>query len=269
MHFFAILEKLLEERSIVKKLQSFKRFYQEFRETQDIDFINNKEIKVFENPSFYKLCTIVHPTKVPNRKNLHTKEGMGILLHAIAHIEYSAIDLALDACYRFRGLPREYYEDWMEVADDEVRHFEMICKLMGEYDIEYGDIPVHQGLFDASMKSLEFIPRMALIPRYMEANGLDANQMLIDKLQYIPNTQKVIDLLTIILDEEIDHVKKGDYWYKYGCNQKENFSCDYFKIVNTIYPNSFKGNKHINHKARKEAGFSDKELETLQSFAKK
>lgn len=269
MNFFLFLEKLLEDNSIEQKLLRFKNFYQEFLATQQIDFSSNEPIKVFEKPSFSEYCTIVHPTKVPNRKNLHTKEGMGTLLHAIAHIEYSAIDLALDACYRFRGLPYQFYKDWMEVADDEVRHFEMICELMGEYDVKYGDIPVHQGLFDASMKSLEFIPRMALIPRYMEANGLDANQMLIDKLRFIPNTQKVIDLLNIILDDEIDHVKKGDYWYKYGCDKKENFSCDYFKIVNTIYPNSFKGNKHINYEARKKAGFSDEELNMLEIFVKK
>lgn len=268
MKFFPYLEILLEESNIQKKLDNFKSFYQEFLQTQSIDFMNEEKIKVFQSPSFSKFCTIVHPTKVPHRKNLHTKEGMGILLHAIAHIEYSAIDLALDACYRFRGLPRQFYEDWMEVADDEVRHFELICELMDEYDISYGDIPVHQGLFDASMKSLEFIPRMALIPRYMEANGLDANQMLIEKLTYIPNTQKVIDLLNIILDEEIDHVKKGDYWYKYGCNKKENFSCDYFKIVTNIYPNSFKNNKYVNKDARIKAGFSEEEIEQLQLFNK-
>jgi uncharacterized ferritin-like protein (DUF455 family) len=156
----------------------------------------------------------------------------------------------------------------MEVADDEVRHFEMITELMEQYNIKYGDLPVHQGLFDASMKALEFIPRMALIPRYMEANGLDANQMLIEKLKYIPNTKDVIELLEIILDEEIDHVKKGDYWYKYACNKKEDFSCDYFKIVSSIYPNSFQNTKHINLEARKKAGFSDEEIDTLCSFPK-
>ena len=135
---------------------------------------------------------------------------MGVLLHAITHIEFSAIDLALDACYRFQKLPREYYKDWMEVADDEVRHFKMLINLLKKYGVEYGDYPVHQGLFEASMRALEFIPRMALIPRYMEANGLDANQALIAKLKTIPNTEEVIEVLEVILKEEIDHVKKGD-----------------------------------------------------------
>jgi uncharacterized ferritin-like protein (DUF455 family) len=93
--------------------------------------------------------------------------------------------------------------------------------------------------------------------------------MLIEKLKYIPNTQKVSDLLHIILEEEIDHVKKGDYWYKYGCNKKEDFSCDYFKIVSSIYPNSFHNTKHINKEARKKAGFSSDELEKLASYNSK
>jgi len=268
MDFFFDLEKLLQETNVEKKLADFHSFYEVFLKDNNICFDELSTPKVFDKPSFHERCNIVHPTKVPNRKNLHTKEGLGTLLHAIAHIEYSAIDLALDACYRFRGLPRKFYEDWMEVADDEVRHFNMICKVMEQYDIKYADIPVHQGLFDASMKSLEFIPRMALIPRYMEANGLDANQILIDKLKNVPNTQKVIELLNIILEEEIEHVKKGDYWYKYGCDKKENFSCDYFTIVNKLYPNSFKGNKNLNYEARKKAGFSDEELQKLQSFIK-
>lgn len=237
------------------------------------DFLDEKftfelssNIEVFKEASFKDLCNIVDSKKVAKRKNLDTKEGMATLLHAIAHIEYSAIDLALDACYRFQNMPREFYIDWMEVAQDEIRHFLLIEKQMLDYDTKYGDYDVHQGLFDASMKSLELIPRMALIPRYMEANGLDANQTLIDKLKFIPNTQKIIDMLQIILDEEIEHVKKGDKWYKYGCSKKENFSCDYFKIVNSIYPNSFKGHKHINIKARKEAGFSDEEIEQLKSL---
>ena len=163
-------------------------------------------------------------------------------------------------------MPKEFYIDWMEVAEDEIRHFNMINQQLESYDMKYGDLAVHQGLFDASMKTLELIPRMALIPRYMEANGLDANAMMIQKLKSVPNTKEIIELLNIILEEEVDHVKKGDVWYKYGCSKKENFSCDYFKIVNSVYPNSFKKNKYINIEARKAAGFSDKEIETLLQF---
>lgn len=264
-NFYKQLENLLQQENPTKKIEEFITFYELFK-NGNLDYTPMEKIVVFTKPSFIKYCEVVESTKVPKRKNLHTKEGMGVLLHAIVHIEYSAIDLALDACYRFQDLPKEYYEDWMEVADDEVRHFNMLCELMKEYDVSYGDYPVHQGLFDASMKTLDFIPRMALIPRYMEANGLDSNQVLIEKLKTMPNTQKVIDTLEVILDEEVDHVKKGDKWYKYGCSKKENFSCDYFKIVRSVYPNSFKQHKKINEEARLAAGFTQEELEKIKSF---
>ncbi len=247
------------------KFNLFKQLYKDFLD-ENIEFEPTNTIEVFKEPAFKDFCTIVDSKKVPNRKNLASNEGKAILLHAVAHIEYSAIDLALDACYRFQNMPKEFYIDWMEVAEDEIRHFNMINEQLELYGIKYGDLPVHQGLFDASMKTLELIPRMALIPRYMEANGLDANAMMIQKLKSIPNTKDIIALLNIILEEEVDHVKKGDRWYKYGCSQKENFSCDYFKIVNSVYPNSFKKNKHINIEARKAAGFSDEEIETLLKF---
>jgi uncharacterized ferritin-like protein (DUF455 family) len=116
------------------------------------------------------------------------------------------------------------------------------------------------------MKTLTLIPRMALIPRYMEANGLDANLMIINKLKNIKNTKEIVDILEIILEEEVDHVKKGDTWYKYACSQKENLSCNYFDIVNKVYPNSFRKNKHLNIKARQKAGFSDEEISYLSKI---
>jgi uncharacterized ferritin-like protein (DUF455 family) len=264
-NFFNNIHKVLLANSPDKKSILFDEVYEKFK-TNQLSFTSISTIEVFEKPAFYDFCKIVDSKSVPQRKNLASNEGKAILLHAIAHIEYSAIDLALDACYRFQNMPKEFYIDWIEVAKDEVRHFKMITEQMNKYDIKYGDLPVHQGLFDASMKTLELIPRMALIPRYMEANGLDANAMMIQKLKSIPNTQEIIELLNIILEEEVDHVKKGDRWYKYGCSLKKDFKCDYFKIVNSVYPNSFKKNKNINVEARKLAGFSDDEIKILQRF---
>jgi len=261
-NFFNETYKILVANTSIKKIQLFKTFYPQFLDNT-VSFTPTKEIEIFKNPSYNNFCNIVPQREVPQRKNLASKEGQIILLHAIAHIEYSAIDLALDACYRFQKMPIAFYQDWMKVADDEIRHFMMISELLETYNITYGDIDVHKSLFEACMKTQDLIPRMALIPRYMEANGLDANAMMIDKLKKNQNTQEIINLLEIILEEEVDHVKKGDIWYKYACNEKENFSCDYFQIVNSIYPNSFKTNKNINIQARKKAGFSDEEINIL------
>lgn len=264
-NFFVLVKETLVETDETLKFELFKGLNQKFL-SNDLDFSSTETPEIFTKPSFYKICQIVKPHEVKQRKNLHEDNGKITLLHAIAHIEYSAIDLALDACYRFRGLPIEFYQDWLEVASDEIRHFEMICNLLEKYGIKYGAIPVHQGLFEASMRSLTLIQRMAFIPRYMEANGLDSNQALVKKLESISGTKEIIDALNIILEEEISHVQKGDRWYKYACGQIKNFSCNYFDIVNHLYPNSFKTNKQLNVEARKKAGFSDEEISKLQAF---
>jgi len=261
-NFFIEIKKSLIAKTPNEKIRLFKEIYQKFLNNKFV-FTATQEIEIFTQPAYSNFCNIVDQRKVPQRKNLASVEGKTILLHAIAHIEYSAIDLALDACYRFQNMPKEFYEDWMQVADDEIRHFLMISELLEIYGVKYGEIDVHQVLFDACMLTQELIPRMALIPRYMEANGLDANAMMIDKLKKIPNTQDIIALLEVILEEEVDHVKKGDRWYKYACSQKKDFSCDYFQIVNNVYPNSFRTNKNINVEARKKAGFSDEEINIL------
>ena len=257
-NFFLAIEDVLVQESITSKIELFKTTYDNFLQNK-YNFDATSTI-VFTKPSFHNICTIVKANQIKMKKNLHENDGIAALLHSVAHIEYSAIDLALDACYRFQDLPKQYYIDWMEVASDEVRHFELICKLMIKYDISYGDLPVHQGLFDASMKTLELIPRMALIPRYMEANGLDSNAFIISKLKLLKNREDVIELFELILEEEIDHVKKGDTWYKYACSNQKDFTCNYFDIVNKVHPNSFFPIKNINIEARLKAGFTQEEI---------
>ncbi|WP_422664358.1 DUF455 family protein, partial [Sulfuricurvum kujiense] len=137
---------------------------------------------VFTHPSYREHCTIIDPKEVPRRTKLNTSQGQVLLLHAIAHIEYSAIDLALDAVYRFRNCGEKFEMDWLVVADDEVRHFEMIESLLKELGGYYGEYPVHDALFEASMRTLDLYERMAVVPRYLEANGLDATPLILRKL---------------------------------------------------------------------------------------
>ena len=258
-NFFLAIKEILEQTSIQSKLSLFKEIQKKFN-NDNFNFNKTSEVVLFKKPSYHKICNIVKANQIKAKRNLHEHSGIAALLHSVAHIEYSAIDLALDACYRFQDLPKQYYIDWMNVASDEVRHFELISELMIKYDIKYGDLEVHQGLFDASMKTLELIPRMALIPRYMEANGLDSNAFIISKLKLLKNRNDIIELFELILEEEIDHVKKGDIWYKYACKNQKDFTCNYFDIVNNVHPNSFKINKNINIEARLKAGFSQEEI---------
>ncbi|GAX87880.1 conserved hypothetical protein [Lebetimonas natsushimae] len=224
----------------------------------------DKKAKFFEKPSYTSFCKIVPPAKVPRRRGFETNEKKAVLLHAIVHIEYSAIDLALDAAYRFRNMPVEFYKDWLEVAEDEIRHFKLINNLLEKTGYKHGDFPVHNSLFEASQKTQDLLSRMAIIPRWYEANGLDANEKIINRLQKYndPFANEVINTLEIILKEEIPHVKKGDKWFKWAC-EKENLNPieTYFQIVDNFFKDWKK--KDLNVAARLKAGFSCDELNIL------
>ena len=265
MNFFGTLEKLLTMQNPSQKIEAFNAFYGAYR-NGEVLFEEGHTPTRFKAPSYSGYCKIVAPQVVPKRKKLGTKEGQILLLHAIAHIEYSAIDLALDAAYRFPDLPKSYYDDWLEVADDEVRHFEMIESLLKELGSSYGDIEVHNALFEASQRTQTLLERMAVVPRFLEANGLDATPEIVTKLQRLshdPFVAKIIAALGVIVEEEVDHVLKGDRWFGYACDQEGVEKSVYFDIVERYYPESFPRKKGLNVEARKEAGFSCSELNAI------
>ena len=232
------------------------------------EFISSKDFEpiVFETPSYAHFCTVVEPKALKARKDFDTTEGLATLVHAITHIEYSAIDLALDAVYRFPHMPQAYKLDWLEVALDEIRHYKMLEALLVELGYTYGDFPVHSGLFDASNHTAhDVLERMAIIPRYHEANGLDVNPQIVKKLENrrkIPMVKKLIDTLDIIYKEEIVHVHKGDKWFSYLCDIKKLDKNIYFEILEK-YKLLDKYRPHFNVLARREAGFSCSEIKRL------
>jgi len=221
---------------------------------------------VFKTPSYASRCSIVAPAKLPHRKDFETAEGLATLVHSIAHIEFSAIDLALDAVYRYPTMPKAYKVDWLEVATDEIRHFKMLEALLNELGFTHGDFPVHSGLFDAANNTAHnILDRMAIVPRYFEASGLDVSPQIIKRLdnkRKIPTVKKLIEMLHIIYEEEIDHVLKGDRWFKYLCEQEGKSEDVYFEILNK-YALLEKHRPHVNVAARKEAGFSCSEIKKL------
>ena len=221
---------------------------------------------IFKTPSYVNKCSIVSPKDLTTRKDFHTLEGLASLVHSIAHIEYSAIDLALDAVYRYPNMPHQYQKDWLEVASDEIRHFKMLNTLLEDLGFVYGSFPVHSGLFDASVNTAHnILDRMAVIPRYFEASGLDVSPIIIKKLhnkRKLPNVAKLIEMLNTIYEEEIDHVLKGDRWFKYLCEKEGKSEAVYFEILKA-YNLLDKHRPHINIKARKEAGFSCIEIKQL------
>jgi len=265
--FFNSIKAVIKESDVNKKISLFYDIYNKRYEFEDKTFHSKSEPEIFEKPSYANFCTIVKPSKVPRRRGFETPEKKAVFLHAIVHIEYSAIDLALDACYRFRNLPKEFYLDWLEVADDEVRHFNMLNNLLENLGYKYGDYPVHDTLFLAGKKTQELISRMAVVPRWYEANGLDANDKIIKKLSHYKNDtfiKKIIDSLRIILKEEIPHVQKGDKWFKWAC-EKEGLEPleTYFKVVNEFIKNWKKTD--LNIAARLKAGFTCDELKMMSN----
>ena len=264
MNFYKSLETVLTADNPSEKFEAFRAFYARYR-AGEVKFEERFEPVVFTTPSYAAFCKIVPPQTVPKRRKMTTDAGKIILLHAIAHIEYSAIDLALDAAYRFRGLPPEFYLDWIEVADDEVRHFRMLESLLTKVGHEYGDFPVHNSLFEASGKSLTLLARMAAVPRYLEAGGLDANPKMMQRLERVGDalSKEIIAALEVILNEEIDHVKKGDHWFKYACKAEGKDELVYFDLIEAVLPGSSKEKAFLNAPARMEAGFSCSELRRL------
>ncbi len=246
--------------SVAIKSEFIEEYLTLLRDKTDIQYTP----KVFTQPSYASKCRIVDPSQLSPRKHLHTPQGLAILLHSILHIEYSAIDLALDAVYRFGEMPFDYKMDWIVVAQDEIRHYLILEKLLHEQGYAYGDFDVHSGLFDIANRTQEDImERMAIVPRYFEASGLDVNPQIIKKLQNQrkePFVVKVIEALTTIYHEEIDHVLKGDRWFKYICLQRGVDAAQTYLEILRKYHFLEKHRPHINVQARKDAGFSCEEI---------
>jgi len=268
MNFYKTLHTALTAAEIATKATLCDELLAYCSQNTTIDAMHHTPV-LFSQPSCAPLCEIVSPRDLPARKHFDTAEGLSILVHAITHIEFSAIDLALDAVYRFPEMPLSYKRDWLEVACDEVRHFYMLEGILSELGVAYGDYPVHQGLFDASMHTAgDVLDRMAVIPRHYEAGGLDVNPQIVKKLQNQakkPIVARIIDALDIIETEEIDHVRKGDRWFRWLCAQRGMDALSTFGQILEKYA-LYRPKPHVNVEARKEAGFSCAEL--LQLGAK-
>ncbi|CAM2772753.1 DUF455 domain-containing protein [Helicobacter burdigaliensis] len=190
-------------------------------------------------------------------------------MHSVAHIEFCAIDLALDCAYRFRNMPKSYYFDWIEVAKEEVEHFSHLNELLGFVGFKYGDFLVHDLLFSSMQKANLLLDRIALVPRGMEAVGLDVNPFLCAKVAQSSHKIKapLLEVLKIIYNEEISHVSKGNKWFHYICEEAKippkKRATTYIEILKKHCFSFPKANSSLNTEARLKAGFSKEELELL------
>ncbi len=206
---------------------------------------------------------LVAPAQVKHR-SMATVEGRAALLHALAHIEFNAVNLALDILWRFAGMPDAFYRDWLRVAREEAYHFDLLRQRLATLGHAYGDFPAHNGLWDmAERTSSDLLARLALVPRTLEARGLDASPMIRNKLAGAGDAESAA-IVDIILRDEIGHVAIGNQWFKHLCALagKEPVAC-YAELAQRYDAPRLRG--PFNLEARRAAGFDDAELAALQA----
>jgi uncharacterized ferritin-like protein (DUF455 family) len=163
--------------------------------------------------------TLVMPSQVPQRP-VRTREGRAALLHALAHIEFNAINLALDALWRFAGMPAQYYADWLQVAAEEAQHFCLLRAHLQTLEHDYGDFCGHDGLWQMAQRTQgDVLARMALVPRTLEARGLDASPAVRSKLASAGD-HAAAAIVDVILRDEIGHVAIGNRWFRWCCSER-------------------------------------------------
>ncbi|MCD9096029.1 ferritin-like domain-containing protein [Luteimonas fraxinea] len=210
---------------------------------------------------------LVHPRELP-RRGFGSDEGRAAFIHAIAHIELNAIDLGWDAVYRFRDLPADYYADWVSVAADEARHFVLLRDRLRALGFDYGDFDAHNGLWEMCEKTAhDGMARMALVPRVLEARGLDVTPGMIVKLRSLGDHETVV-VLEVILREEVAHVAAGSRWFRWFCARRGVQPESTFRDLLSEYARAVLHGP-FNIDARAAAGFSEEELASLQAIAER
>jgi uncharacterized ferritin-like protein (DUF455 family) len=207
---------------------------------------------------------LVHPARVP-RRSPFKPEGLAALLHAIAHIEFNAINLALDAAWRFEGMPRDFHLDWVRVAAEEAYHFGLLVQLLADLGHAYGDFAAHDNLWTMCTRTQDDgVARMALVPRTLEARGLDATPQIQERLRAVgsPMALRAVDVLEIILRDEVGHVAIGNHWYRWLCARDGLDPVAHYAVLAQRH-DAPRLHPPFNRAAREQAGFSDDELALL------
>lgn len=219
-----------------------------------------------ERPGRPALPLLVEPKEVP-RRSPFTPDGHAALLHSITHIEFNAINLALDAVWRFANMPEAYYRDWMQVALEESQHFQSLQIHLQRCGYTYGSFSAHDGLWTMCENTRhDVVARMALVPRTLEARGLDATPLIQAKLRKVgtPQALEACDILDTILREEVGHVAIGNQWFHWLC-QREGLEPAPFYAQAALQHAAPRPKPPFNLLARKRAGFTDAELAVLQA----
>lgn len=259
------LEALLES-DPVQKCRLITALQAELEAAEDISSFRSSSISI-EAPGVPEKPERVHPREL-SRRGSGTQAGRLVLLHAIAHIEFNAMNLALDAALRFKDLPAQYYRDWILVAADEARHYSLLKNRLADFNTEYGDYPAHQGLWDMALRTAhDPLDRMAMVPRILEARGLDVTPSMIQQFKRAQDTQTA-EILSQILEEEVAHVEAGSRWFRYLCDLRSmDPETTWFERVDYYLNGDVRC--PVNLEDRRRAGFNKRELEWLKATCRK
>lgn len=207
---------------------------------------------------------LVDPSEVPQRSPF-TPQGLAALLHAITHIEFNAINLALDAVWRFDGMPPAFYTDWLRVAAEEAGHFRLLQVRLKDLDSDYGAFDAHDGLWTMCLHTAHDVTaRMALVPRTLEARGLDATPLIQARLRKVgtPQAMEAIAALDVILRDEVGHVAIGNHWYRWLCARHGLDPMAHYRVLARRHA-APRLRPPFNEEARRAAGFSAEEMDYL------
>jgi len=207
---------------------------------------------------------LVPPRDLVKRK-ISSIEGRAVIVHAVTHIEFNAMNLALDALYRFQEMPVDYYNDWLLVSKEEAYHCSLMLERLDQLGYQYGDFPAHNGLWEMAVKTDHgLLERMGMVPRVFEARGLDVTPGMIKRFQGVQD-HDTVSRLEIILRDEIGHVAIGNRWFEYACQQAGVKVIPTFQnLLQEYMQGQIRGPFHT--KARLEAGFSQHEMDILEAL---
>ena len=259
-NFYELAEACLYSRSVNEKIELTAKAKRAL-DLNELVFVPIGDLKPVHEVSFPDQPLLIDPRDMP-RRGLHTPDGRIAFLHAIAHIEFTAIHLAWDIAYRFREMPDSFRIDWLKVAIEEAHHFNLLRGRLLELGADYGDLPAHRGLWDLAENTAgSVLDRLALVPRFMEARGLDVTPAMIKKLQEL-NDAPTVEILTLIYHDELGHVRLGTEWFKNQCSIRSlDYEACYFNLLDQYQLGEVRG--AFNQEARLLAGFTEYELERL------
>lgn len=264
---FNCIEKALLSSSVDETIEMTRKAFELSCLSDFTGGVNEREIKPIEAVRFPEKPIWVAHRELPRRR-LGSEAGKRSFIHAIAHIEFNAIKLALDIAYRFKGMPKQFYLDWVFVANDECKHFLLLSEHLKTYDCQYGDLASHDGLWGmATNTDKDIVARLSLVPRYLEARGLDVTPGMLVKLQ-AQNDTATASILEVILEDEVTHVAHGTKWLDYVCKlegiEREGV---FFENIERYLKGQILG--PFNRPLRLRAGFTESELEKLDRLDKR